>query len=42
MKNAKKNTTMTAEAVLQDAALDHFHEAILFIKDKPNKDIFPN
>ena len=41
MKNNKNRKRMTEEEVLQDPSLSHFHEAIRFLKDKPNKDIFP-
>ena len=37
----KEEKAMTLKQMLKDPSLEHFHELLLFIKDKPNKDIFP-
>ena len=41
MKILKKTKSMTFEEALKNPSLAHFHDAIRFVKDKPNKDIFP-
>ena len=37
----KEEKAMTLKQMLKDPSLEPFHELLLFIKDKPNKDIFP-
>ena len=44
MKKDNKNKgsrTMTAEEILNDPSLAHFHEAVRFMQRTPSKDIFP-
>ena len=38
---SKEEKAMTLKQMLKDPSLEPFHELLLFIKDKPNKDIFP-
>ena len=38
---SKEVKAMTFKRMLKDPSLEPFHELLLFIKDKPNKDIFP-
>ena len=41
MNKGKKSKDLTVEEALQDPSFEPFYELLLFIKDKPNKDIFP-
>ena len=41
MKKDKDHKTTTFKQALKDPAFAYLHEALLLIKDKPNKDIFP-
>ena len=41
MSKGKKSKELTVEEALQDPSFEPFYELLLFIKDKPNKDIFP-
>ena len=41
MGKSKKSKDLTVEEALQDPSFEPFYELLLFIKDKPNKDIFP-
>ena len=41
MSKGKKSKELTVGEALQDPSFEPFYELLLFIKDKPNKDIFP-
>ena len=41
MKKDKDHKTTTFKQALKDPAFAYLHQALLLIKDKPNKDIFP-
>ena len=41
MKKDKDHKTTTFKQALKDPSFAYLHEALLLIKDKPNKDIFP-
>ena len=41
MNQGTDHKTVTFEEALKDPSLAHFHEAILFVKDKSGKELFP-
>ena len=41
MKQSAEHKTVTFDEAIKDSSFAHFHKAILFVKDKSGKELFP-